>query len=49
MQIYISRKLHMSFKARCSKHGQPLQEVAEMIVRNWLSLPEKKAFPRNSK
>jgi len=44
--VYISRELHKNFKSRCSKHGQQIQEVAEMIVRNWLLLPEKKAFPK---
>jgi ParG. len=46
--VYISRALHRDFKSRCTQHGQQIQEVAEMIVRNWLSLPDKKAFPKNN-
>lgn len=46
LPVYISRKLHNEFKSRCSKHGQQMQDVAEMIVRAWLSMPEKKAFPK---
>lgn len=44
--IYIPQDLHRQFKLRCVERGMPLQEAAEIIVRSWMSLPVKKAFPK---
>lgn len=46
LPIYIPRNLHSEFKSRCSKHGKQMQEIAETMVRSWLAMPEKKAFPK---
>jgi hypothetical protein len=45
----MSRDLHQRVKARAARYGLKLQEVADVMANVWLALPEKKAFPKNSK
>lgn len=42
----MSRDLHQRVKARAAKYGMKLQSVADVMAQVWLSLPEKKAFPK---
>lgn len=49
LPIYIPRTLHRVLKSRCHNHGKPIQEVVGRIVREWLTVPDKKAFSNKTK
>ncbi len=46
LPVRISRELHKRLKTRAVHYGMKLQEVAEVMTKVWLALPEKKAFPK---
>jgi len=44
--LRIPRKLHERVKAMAANRGMKLHALAALALEVWLSLPEKKAFPK---